>query len=295
MTRQQQARAIDADLRAVEAPGDRAAKVIASRIRRAIITAYRDGQSPAAAIGQYTRALTPLVVDAMTVAHLRGAKRAFMTAAPHMRPRAKIKLSGSAYDDALDFLAQRLQLTAAQRQRIQAEYGPPAAQAVEGATTRLRLDVESAIRGTIADGGSVQDGMQAIRAAFGAAGLDPEGGWRLETIFRTQSQIAYNAGRWAALQDDAIQEILWGYEYNTVGDDRVRPAHAAMDGRKYPKDDPIWDVWWPPCGYNCRCSTLEIFTADTQESKPPPRDVAPDPGFAFNPGQLYDLIVSLPK
>jgi SPP1 gp7 family putative phage head morphogenesis protein len=118
--------------------------------------------------------------------------------------------------------------------------------------------------------------------------------WSLETLVRTQTQLAYGAGQENANAAPEIQEILWGYEYATVGDDRVRPTHAAMDGVRAPKADPVWLIWTPPNGYNCRCSRIEVFAGDSLAvPKAPLEDVKPDDGFAFNPGRLYrDLLVA---
>ena len=104
--------------------------------------------------------------------------------------------------------------------------------------------------------------------------------------------MAYSAGRVNAWRDPVIDEILWGYEYNTIGDDRVRPTHEAMDGVRAEKDDPMWSMWTPPCGWNCRCALLEIFNDETKYMTPTGSpNVKPDEGFGFNPGDVYrDLI-----
>lgn len=108
---------------------------------------------------------------------------------------------------------------------------------------------------------------------------------QLETNFRTGTQIMYSAGQYAYNQDPAIQDILWGYEYVAVMDDRVRDAHAAMNGVRMPKQSDVWLSWWPPNGYNCRCTLIEIFTGDRQATQaPPPPGVEPDTGFAVNLG-----------
>jgi len=77
----------------------------------------------------------------------------------------------------------------------------------------------------------------------------------LEMVYRTNIQTALNAGKFYEGMD-AIEELPY-WEYVTVGDDRVRPAHAEMEGKIYRKDDPVWTVWFPPNGFNCRCSVVE--------------------------------------
>ena len=62
---------------------------------------------------------------------------------------------------------------------------------------------------------------------------------------------------------------LWGFAYVTMGDDRVRVNHEALDGTKARKDDPIWNEITPPLGWNCRCQKIEEFDPDTTEKLPP--------------------------
>lgn len=51
--------------------------------------------------------------------------------------------------------------------------------------------------------------------------------------------------------------------YVTVGDERVRASHAAMNGLQRPMSDPIWDKIYPPNGWNCRCTVVTTTGAAT--------------------------------
>lgn len=76
---------------------------------------------------------------------------------------------------------------------------------------------------------------------------------RLSTIYRTNLQSAYMAGRWKAAE--AARRTHPYLQYVAVMDGRTRPTHAAMNGRVFAVDDPIWHTHYPPNGYNCRCRT----------------------------------------
>lgn len=78
--------------------------------------------------------------------------------------------------------------------------------------------------------------------------------WRLETIYETNMQSAYMAGRYQGMMA-ARQYAPW-WEYSAVMDSRTRPTHAALNGRVFRFDDPFWDSWYPPNGFRCRCRVI---------------------------------------
>lgn len=77
------------------------------------------------------------------------------------------------------------------------------------------------------------------------------------------------------------KDLYPNLKYETVGDDRVRPSHAALDGVVRPIGDPFWEQHYPPIAWNCRCKVIQ-----TDEEVTPPRsyNFAPSPGFDHNPG-----------
>ena len=104
-----------------------------------------------------------------------------------------------------------------------------------------------------------------------------------ETVFRNQTMNAYNSASKLEMEDDEISDLIWGYEYSTMDDDRVRPTHQRMHGYKAPANDPVWSRWWPPNGHNCRCMVTGISTAEAEvlgikRSKKLPKKVKDDKG-----------------
>jgi SPP1 gp7 family putative phage head morphogenesis protein len=155
-------------------------------------------------------------------------------------------------------------------------------------------ELQRTILETATAGEHVREGVKSLSEAFDRLGLTPNNSFTLEAIFRTQTAMAYSAGRYSEEQDPAIQEILWGYKYATVGDDRVRPSHVGFDGVTLPKDDPFWSVNTPPNGWACRCTLLSIFEKRPIVEPPNKVDVdgkmvhpEADPGFRFNPGAAW--------
>lgn len=98
--------------------------------------------------------------------------------------------------------------------------------------------------------------VERMGATLRAKGWDPNNPSRLRTIFRTNMQSAYMAGRWTQFQ--ASRNSHPYLKYIAVMDARTRPSHAAMNGLVFHIDDPIWKTHYPPCGYNCRCRVSAI-------------------------------------
>lgn len=130
---------------------------------------------------------------------------------------------------------------------------------------------------------------------------------RLRTIFDVNLRTSYAAGRWKRIQD--TKEGLPFLRYVAVQDGRTRPEHAAWHGTILPVDDPWWDSHYPPCGFNCRCTTIQLnqrtierrgWTVTEEPVRFEPRPyVNPrsgeaallergvDPGFNYNVGRAW--------
>lgn len=120
-------------------------------------------------------------------------------------------------------------------------------------------------------------GLQEIKKALRAIGYDKTNAFQIKTLYETAITRAYGKGQWDRYNSPRVWNLFWGYEYVTMRDDRVRPAHRALDGATLPKDDPFWVTYWPPNGWNCRCIVVPITKRRKQyrPRNPPP----PDEGF----------------
>ena len=83
---------------------------------------------------------------------------------------------------------------------------------------------------------------------------------RLNTIYRVNMQSAYSAARYQRLRDNVDNRPYW--QYSAVGDARTRPAHLALSGKIYRYDDPFWTTFYPPNGFNCRCTVIALSDRD---------------------------------
>lgn len=170
-----------------------------------------------------------------------------------------------------------------------------------------------------------------VDAAGGAKEVQLGSPWRLKNIYRVNKQVAYNVGRYKQQMENSDQRPWW--RYVAVMDSRTRPSHAALNGRVFRYDDPIWDDFYPPNGWGCRCRVRALSDAALkrrglryessdgdlsriqQRYATDPRtgevitrpgtawhyrdggkdkQFAPDPGWSYNPGRAgYDIDVDL--
>ncbi|WP_234082304.1 phage minor head protein [Azonexus sp. R2A61] len=83
---------------------------------------------------------------------------------------------------------------------------------------------------------------------------------RLRTIYQANVQSAYMAGRNKRQVANAAARPYW--RYIAIMDGRTRPAHAALNGKVWRWDDPIWKVIYPPNGWGCRCRVVALTEAE---------------------------------
>ena len=83
---------------------------------------------------------------------------------------------------------------------------------------------------------------------------------RLEKIYTTNLRTSYQAGRYANLEDNAAFRPYW--QYIAVMDDRTRKEHKELHGKVFRHDDPFWENFFPPNGWNCRCTVKSLSQKD---------------------------------
>lgn len=152
---------------------------------------------------------------------------------------------------------------------------------------RLIEQIKQALVDVLAHGGTEKDFEAAVNALTDEAGVARILKTQIDTVFQTNVQTAYQNGRYEQLTDPAILIALPYWMYRTAGDDRVRPAHAALDGFAARAKDVVWHRLYPPCGYNCRCTVTAEGPGDVPDDAdlpglsriPAGAASVPDPGF----------------
>jgi SPP1 gp7 family putative phage head morphogenesis protein len=200
----------------------------------------------------------------------------------------------------------------------------------------ILTDIRSAVEDAVKNGTTFADFKKDLEPTLRSKGwwgtheaIDPATGevinvqlgspWRLRTIYQTNLQTSYMAGRWNSQTENAEDRPY--LQYVAVLDAKTRPAHRALNGLVFAIDDAFWKTHYPPNGFNCRCRTRAFSAGDITDRNLKVQDsegkleneqatvstrtgetaevtryrfsdpitgkqtsMAPDPGFNYNPG-----------
>ena len=77
----------------------------------------------------------------------------------------------------------------------------------------------------------------------------------LRTEYNFAHASALMAARWKKFEEDGDKYLL---QYRTMYDKRVRRTHRMMHNITLPITSPFWDKYFPPNGWNCRCTVVQV-------------------------------------
>lgn len=72
-----------------------------------------------------------------------------------------------------------------------------------------------------------------------------------------------SAARWSEYSEDTERYML---QYRTANDDKVRQSHQSLHEVTLPKSDPFWKSFYPPNGWRCRCTVVEVLASKYEKS-----------------------------
>lgn len=146
----------------------------------------------------------------------------------------------------------------------------------------LLMDLAVSVDRAIAEGKSLEAFRKDFEAAVerhdwhGWTGEETKAGraWRTRTIYKTNTYVAYSAGRFAQLQ--AANWKHWIYLHG--GSEHPRPEHLnVFNGLILPPDHPFWRKFYPPSDWGCSCYVLGANTlAQAKRLGGDPDKVLPD-------------------
>lgn len=71
-----------------------------------------------------------------------------------------------------------------------------------------------------------------------------------QTVYRTNTNTAFNAGRFVQARDPDVSEVIGALKFVSANDEDTRPNHRAAHGLIASPSDPVWARVAPPLGYN---------------------------------------------
>ena len=99
-------------------------------------------------------------------------------------------------------------------------------------------------------------------------------------------QAAQMAQKWQDFEADGDDYLL---QYRTANDDKVRHEHQLLDRITLPVNDDFWKEFYPPLGWNCRCTVVQVLRDkheqwDSAEAIRLANAEIGESSFRFNPG-----------
>src|SRR3954462_2154161 len=198
-------------------------------------------------------------------------------------PAAGISPDPLKFDEAIAAIRRRVPMTEdvwSQLEQDELEYAFTVA---DVAQLDLVVDVYEAIARAVEDGTTLDDFKEAVGDRLEEAWGEEAEASRVETIFRTNVQGAYNSGRHEAAQAVKADRPFWRYQ--AVLDNRTSDTCEACDGTVLDADDPWFQTHYPPLHPNCRCIAVTLTERQAERegiSSGGPKVDVPD-GFGAAP------------
>lgn len=125
-----------------------------------------------------------------------------------------------------------------------------------------------------------------------------------QTYLEAEYQFAVNSSQMAAKWSELGSSDRYMLQYRTADDTRVRDTHKSLHNVTLPKEDPFWNSFYPPNGWRCRCTAVEVLkdkyeVSDSDKSIKEGNKATTEIGkdgknrleiFRFNPGKEKKLM-----
>lgn len=211
-----------------------------------------------------------------------------------------LSLDNFTFEEAKKYFGEKIPLTPSQFFKLQEEYRTLAFTVSGYTSIQILKKFQEALQAAIEDGTTMEafrEQMNSFLAEKGYEGITP---FQTDNIFRTNIQTAYNVGHYEVMSSPGVMKLRPYWMYMAVMDEHTRPSHMAMNGKVFLADSSVWDVWYPPNGYRCRCIVVTLSERQvremgvTVEDEMPDRAELPDgrfvvilpqPGFGVNPAK----------
>lgn len=159
------------------------------------------------------------------------------------------------FDEAVAWFSNRFPVTEALMSALGEYAGARAWTIAAVAHLDAVLAAHTVLTNAIEAGTPLRETVAALRVALAGYGFS---GARLETIVITNTQTAYNAGRFQQLSDPDLVRVRPFRQFDGIGDFRQTDTCRHRDETTLPADDSWWSTNWPPLHHRCR-STVRFL------------------------------------
>lgn len=111
---------------------------------------------------------------------------------------------------------------------------------------------------------------------------------RLETVYRTNLQSAYSAGRWQQIEE--AKQTRPYLQFLAVVDESTSDVCSSLNRKVFAVDDEIWNSIMPPLHHNCRSTVRSLSEKQLVREGLTPENIDPktldiQDNFRANPGK----------
>jgi SPP1 gp7 family putative phage head morphogenesis protein len=205
---------------------------------------------------------------------------------PPKRPPAE----PDAFDEAVRWFRERVLMTDEEFLALEGASHQTAFTIAGTAQLDLVTEVWERADAAVAQGESLESFQEAVGDKLAAAwGQDMP--WRVETIYRTNVQRAYAAGRYEQMTHPAVKSARPYWRFSAVMDSRTTEVCQQCDGVVIAADDPWWRGHYAPLHFNCRSHAVTLSEEEAQAegiTRSPPTAQAME-GFGQPPSVPGDV------
>jgi SPP1 gp7 family putative phage head morphogenesis protein len=188
------------------------------------------------------------------------------------------------FQEAVEWFAKRFPLTKELKAQL-GEYAGERAWTIAGvAQLDIVLEVYASLLSAIEAGMPFEEWQQGVEPKLTKA-WGKRNSPRLETIFRTNVQSAYNAGRWQQMTDPDVKALRPFVEFDGIADSRQSAICRESDGTIVSIDDPWLETHSPPLHHRCRSNLRSLRESEAKRkgiTRRPTSEQA-DKGFGRTP------------
>ncbi|MDE5898007.1 MAG: phage head morphogenesis protein [Treponemataceae bacterium] len=162
------------------------------------------------------------------------------------------------YAEAVEYLRKRSVLSKIDYDRLSAKLRFRAFTASRIADGDLLRRINGELVRAVEDGGGLKQFLRMTKdELLDKVGMGPSSGWYWETVYRTNAQTAYNAGRAMGFEKDPPLAL----ELVAIDDARTSDICRPFAEKPVvlPYGDPFWQGHWPPLHLNCRSTIRGIY------------------------------------